>query len=74
MEFSAVGEKVHWLSGPSVTDTNNPAELPGDNKTQLITEGEQGNVTDRSMTPVTQRKSRALGYVALQTITVICGK
>lgn len=69
-EFNAEGEKVKWLPSLSFSDPNHSAELSGDETTQVITLGEQRNVTERSVTTVEEERI-SVGYVALWNITVI---
>ena len=65
------GRRVETLSSPSVVPANNSAELPGAEASQLTTEGEQRNITERSMTTVDHNKSEAPAFVALRTVPVI---
>ena len=65
------GRRVETLSSPSVVPANNSAELPGAETFQLTMEGEQPNITERSMTTVAHNKSEAPAFVALQTVPVI---
>ena len=65
------GRRVETLSNPSVVPANNSAELPGAEASQLTTEGEQRNITERSMTTVDHNKSEAPSFVALRTVPVI---
>ena len=62
---------METLSNPSVVPANNSAELPGAETSQLTTEGEQRNITERSMTTVDHNKSEAPSFVALRTVPVI---
>ena len=65
------GRRVETLSNPSVVPANNSAELPGAEASQLTTEREQRNITERSMTTVDHNKSEAPSFVALRTVPVI---
>ena len=65
------GRRVETLSNPSVVPVNDSAELPGAEASQLTTEGEQRNITERSMTTVDHNKSEAPAFVALRTVPVI---
>ena len=65
------GRRLETLSSPSVVAANNSAELPGAETFQLTTEGEQPNITEKSMTTVAHNKSEAPAFVALQTVPVI---
>ncbi|XP_067040969.1 uncharacterized protein [Acropora muricata] len=65
------GRRVETLSNPSVVPANNSAELPGAEASQLTTEGEQRNITERSMTTVDHNNSEAPAFVALRTVPVI---
>ena len=62
------GGRVETLPRPSVVPSNNSADLPGAETSQLTTEGEQGNSTERSMTTVAHNKSEAPAFVALRTV------
>ena len=65
------GRRVETLSNPSVVPANDSAELPGAEASQLTTEREQRNITERSMTTVDHNKSEAPSFVALRTVPVI---
>ena len=65
------GRRVEALSSPSVVPANNSAELPGAEASQLTTEGEQRNITERSMTTVDHNKSEAPAFAVLRTVPVI---
>ena len=71
VELNVVEGRVESLPSPSVVPPNNSVELPGAETSQRITEGEQRNITERSMTTVTHNESEALAFVALRTIPVI---
>ena len=65
------GRRVETLSNLSVVPANNSAELPGAETSQLTTEGEQRNITERSMTTVDHNKSEAPAFLALRTVPLI---
>ena len=62
---------METLQSPSVIPSNNSVELPGAETSQLTTEGEQQNITERLMTTVAHSKSEAPAFAALRTVPVI---
>ncbi|XP_068749411.1 uncharacterized protein [Montipora capricornis] len=71
VNLDTTGGRVEILPSPTVVPSNNSAELPRAETPQLITEGEQQNITERSMTTVAHDESEVPAFVALRTVRVI---
>ena len=71
VNLDTTGGRVEILPSPTVVPSNNSAELPRAETPHLITEGEQQNITERSMTTVAHNESEVPAFVALRTVPVI---
>jgi len=69
--MDTLGRRVETLPSLSFVCTNNSVELPRAETSQLTMEGEQRNITVRSMTTVAHNKSEAPAFVVLWTVPEI---